>query len=367
VAIRGAADECVGRIGLLRRGNPNAENKLPAENNPMSRMFEALARLHVAPEPVVYSDDVVEEVRNQLLQLDGVLVWVDPITPAGDRSKLDALLRDVSSNGVWVSAHPDVILKMGTKEVIFRTRELSWGTDTYLYDTVEEFRAQFPLHLASAGPRVLKQNRGNGGIGVWKIELTARESARLETARADAVVRVLHAQRDSVEEEMELSDFMHRCEAYFARSGRMVDQAFQARLPEGMIRCYLAQDKVVGFGQQLIRALMPPLPEGASPDAAQPGPRVMHGASAPAFQSLRMKMESEWIPAMRKLLHVDRNSLPVIWDADFLYGPKTPSGEDTYVLCEINVSAVFPFPDEAVQEVAQAAVSCMLAARTPRV
>jgi len=32
--------------------------------------------------------------------------------------------------------------------------------------------------------------------------------------------------------------------------------------------------------------------------------------------------------------------LPIIWDADFLYGPKTPSGDDSYVLCEINVSAV---------------------------
>jgi hypothetical protein len=28
-------------------------------------------------------------------------------------------------------------------------------------------------------------------------------------------------------------------------------------------------------------------------------------------------------------------------------GPKTPLGHDTYVLCEINVSSVFPIPDEA--------------------
>jgi hypothetical protein len=29
--------------------------------------------------------------------------------------------------GVWVSAHPDVILKMGVKEVLHRTRHLGWG------------------------------------------------------------------------------------------------------------------------------------------------------------------------------------------------------------------------------------------------
>ena len=46
---------------------------------------------------------------------------------------------------------------------------------------------------------------------------------------------------------------------------------------------------------------------------------------------------------MMLLLEIDRASLPVIWDADFLYGPKIESGVDSYVLCEINVSAVFPF------------------------
>ena len=40
-------------------------------------------------------------------------------------------------------------------------------------------------------------------------------------------------------------------------------------------------------------------------------------------------------------------ALPIIWDADFLYGPRTAAGEDTYVLGEINVSSVMPIPDQA--------------------
>jgi len=58
---------------------------------------------------------------------------------------------------------------MGTKEVLYRTRELGWGSDTHMYSTVEEFRAQFPATLVSNRIRVLKQNRGNGGVGVWKV------------------------------------------------------------------------------------------------------------------------------------------------------------------------------------------------------
>jgi hypothetical protein len=81
----------------------------------------------------------------------------------------------------------------------------------------------------------------------------------------------------------------------------------------------------------------------------------MHPASAPEFQALRTIMESDWTPQMMKLQDVDIGSLPIIWDADFLYGPRDTSGEDTYVLCEINVSSVFPFPQQAPPEIARLA------------
>ena len=64
-------------------------------------------------------------------------------------------------------------------------------------------------------------------------------------------------------------------------------------------------------------------------------------------------MESEWTPQMMQLLDIAAESLPIIWDADFLHGPRLPSGEDSYVLCEINVSSVFPFPEQAPAEIAR--------------
>ena len=77
-------------------------------------------------------------------------------------------------------------------------------------------------------------------------------------------------------------------------------------------------------------------------------------------------METEWTPQMMQVLGVDAQSLPIIWDADFLYGPRTASGEDTYVLCEINVSSVFPFPEEALSEIARLALARLLTSRTVR-
>jgi hypothetical protein len=347
------------RIGILARGDPRADTRVTTEGKRVAAVFAALDSLGAVTVPIVYADDAVEEVRAELLGLDGVLVWVDPITNGEDRSQLDPMLRDVAARGVWVSTRPDVIIKMGTKEVLYRTRALGWGTDIELYSDGAEFRARFPAKLAAAGPRVLKQNRGNGGNGVWRVEVA-------NAATPQTQVRVLHAFRGSVEEELPLGDFMARCEAYFAGGGRIIDQPFQARLAEGMIRCYLVEDVVVGFGQQLIRALMPTPPGVAAADLPLPGPRIMYGAAASAFQALREKMEHEWVPAMMRLLGIDKASLPALWDADFLYGPKDESGADTFVLCEINVSCVSPFPDEAVAPLARTALSHALAAHALR-
>jgi hypothetical protein len=326
------------RVALVWRGDQDSRAKASAAKGRLEPIFEALALEGVAAEPAVYCEEAAADVRQQLLGMDGVLVWVDPISDARDRSQLDPLLRDVAAKGVWVSSHPDVILKMGVKEVLYRTRDLGWGTDTDLYATPEDFRARFPARL-TGGPRVLKQNRGNGGQGVWKVEL-ATGAAPAE----DAPVEVLHARRGSEIEHMPLAALMDRCDGYFTGDGRLLDQPFQARLPEGMIRCYQVQDRVVGFGRQLIKALMPP-------GAGEPGPRIMSGADYPPLQALRARMEDEWIPAMMRRLAIDPADLPVIWDADFLYGPRTASGDDTYVLCEINISAVLPIPDEAPAEI----------------
>jgi hypothetical protein len=349
----------VARLALLWRGDSKARSEATPRNNRLNRVFEALAALGICAEPAVYADDTADEVREQLLKLDGVLVWVDPISNDQNRVTLDVMLRDVASGGVWVSAHPDVILKMGVKEVLYRTKHLGWGTDTHLYRSAEALRNEFPRRLPSAGPRVLKQNRSNGGQGVWKVELVSA------CAHDDAVVRVLHARRGSVPEDMPFRDFMRRCEAYFASGGCIVDQPFQPRLPDGMIRCYMGADKVIGFGHQLIKALIPPPPEGPDSQAAQPGPRIMHPSSAPPFQALRTKMESEWLPQMMRLLDIDAESLPIIWDADFLYGPRDHSGKDTYVLCEINVSSIFPFPEQAPEEIARLVMARLLSSKKP--
>ena len=89
----------------------------------------------------------------------------------------------------------------------------------------------------------------------------------------------------------------------------------------------------------------------------------MHGADATPFQALRAKMETEWTPQMMEVLGIDVAALPIIWDADFLYGPQTLSGGDSYVLCEINVSSCFAIPHQAPAAIARLVSKRLLNAR----
>lgn len=315
------------RVAVVWRGDAQARATADPATVRLAPIFRALADAGLSAEPCVYDESFSDEVRRQLLACDAALVWVNPLAGGARRGALDALLEEVEAAGVLVSARPSVIAAMGVKSVLYRTRVLGWGSDVRLYETAEAFAAGFPASLAEAGPRVLKQDRGNDGQGVWKVE------------RVGDLVEVREAHADSPPRRLPLADFLAERMADLA-SGPLVDQAYQPRLPEGMIRAYMAGDRVAGFGHHLVRALAPP-------DAGPGGPRVYSGPDDPRFQRLRHLMETEWTPGLLRILGLAPDDLPAVWDADFLLGPKDAAGQDSCVLCEINVSSVFPMPEEA--------------------
>src|SRR6266436_437521 len=110
------------RVAILSHRDREAGENAPPEKGRFGKVFQALAELGMRAEPAIYHDEVRDEIRRQLIRMDGVLVWVNPVEGERDRSVLDATLREVAASGVFVSAHPDIILKLGTKEVLYRTQ-----------------------------------------------------------------------------------------------------------------------------------------------------------------------------------------------------------------------------------------------------
>jgi hypothetical protein len=319
------------RVALLYPGDREARDRADPAASRFAALFEALRTAGIAAEPAVWNDDFADDVADQLRRVRAVLVWCNPIEAGRRRDRLDAVLREAAAGGTFVSAHPDAVLRLGTKDVLFDTRDLPFGSDVHRVDRLAQLEAELPQRLQS-GPRVLKQHRGHSGIGVWRVEAVA--AGRL---------RVQHAQRGSAAQAMDLPGLLQTLAPYFEAQagGHMIDQAWQPRVAEGMVRAYLVGDRVAGFGHQAINAL--------HPDEPQPGPRLYHGPDLPPFQVLRRRLESGWVAMLCERVGLAAERLPLLWDCDFMLGgePGAP-GPERHVLCEINVSSVSPFPPSCI-------------------
>jgi len=64
---------------------------------------------------------------------------------------------------------------------------------------------------------------------------------------------------------------------------------------------------------------------------------------------LRRMLESQWTELLCQRVGVPRQCLPLLWDCDFILGERAAGESERYVLCEINVSSVSPFPPSAIK------------------
>lgn len=287
---------------------------------------------------VLYHDVDAGRLSSDLLAYDAVLVWVNPIEQGNDRSALDSLLRTIAEKGCFVSTHPDTIAKIGTKDVLFTTKGMEWGGDTARYETQEEFRSRFLPTLQRSGIRVVKQHRGNGGNGVFKVIL----------GPAEGVVTVIHAGNDQEIRTYAIPDFFAAMRPFFERNGSLIDQEWNPNFANGMVRCYLSGAAVAGFGYQEINALYPETDDRYS-RSLPTSKRFYMSEHCGLFSDLKEVMEHSWVPQLMELHSLSREHLPVIWDADFFINSfHDANAPGKYTLCEINVSCVSPFPPSAI-------------------
>ena len=324
-------------VALLYPGDRAARDCADPGEGRFAMLFQAFHEAGIPAEPAVYHDDFADEVAAQLRGVRCVLAWCNPIEDGRRRDRLDAMLCEVAEAGTVVSAHPDAILRLGTKDVLVDVRDLPFGSDAVRVGSLDQLAAELPGRLEH-GARVLKQYRGHSGIGVWRVEAVGGVSN----------LRVRHAQRGSDEEVLDLKGLLQRMAPYFEPSngGHMIDQAWQPRLVDGMVRAYLVGDRVGGFGRQAINALFPAIDGQPAPAA---GPRLYYPSDLPRFQHLRHLLETQWIELLRERVGLDRERLPLLWDCDFMFGESAPGEAERYVLGEINVSSVSPFPPSAIE------------------
>lgn len=320
-------------IAFLVYGGMNSDRNALTEEKYKDLASAFLSEgLHV--QSVLYNDESGENLFHDLLHFGAILVWVNPIEQGNDRRKLDALLVRLSNEGCFVSTHPEVILKIGTKDVLYKTSNIGWGSETKVYVSYEDFIARFPESLQQSGIKVLKQYRGNGGNGVYKI---------IKGSAGNEVI-VIHAKNSLEAKVFSWNDFFTELKPYFFNSGLLIEQEWNAHLTNGIVRCYLSGNKVAGFGYQEINALYE-----LNNKYFPPSKRYYFTENCGLFSDLKQIMEKRWVPQLQKEQSISDEMMPVVWDADFFINQvNSNTAVGKYSLCEINVSSVSPFPPSAI-------------------
>jgi hypothetical protein len=287
----------------------------------------------------------------------GVIVRNNPGTlcPAA-QAKLDTLLTELSEAGVLVLSTPELIRAMGAKDALVKIKHLQVGIqDTSVYTTPEQLWEGFRMSIAFQ-PRVIKQNRGSQGEGIWICKLQD-ESQYCENygdviADLDTPLVLMEAFDNHVEIHT-VAEFIEFCvngrtdlsgewsstgvgrylEGGIESGAMLVDQRFLPRIVEGEVRCTMVGSELIGLVHKKPQ-------EGGLSCTLQSGAiYTNYSSDAPEFSSLVNKFRTD-IPHILECFGMTDQPLPLLWTADFIYGNPDENGNDTFFVGEFNCSCV---------------------------
>ena len=253
--------------------------------------------------------------------------------PGGEKGYFD-LLTKLSDAGLVGMSTPYEMMAYGAKDALVKLNDTDLvPADTAAYYDVESFHKTFPASL-SYGERVLKQNRGSTGSGIWRVRLADEKLAEsVEPGTAlplDTKITCTEAV-DNHTEERELGEFMDFCDQYIVGdNGMLVDMRFMPRIVEGEIRILLV-------GPDPVFVVHKKPAEGGDAFSATLFSGAKYTYQKPEEWQELVDMFAEVRPVIAEKLGGD--NIPLIWTADFMLADGE-NGEDTYVLGEINCSCV---------------------------
>eukprot|EP00746_Dinoflagellata_sp_MGD_P018148 gnl/MRDRNA2_/MRDRNA2_142083_c0_seq1.p1 gnl/MRDRNA2_/MRDRNA2_142083_c0~~gnl/MRDRNA2_/MRDRNA2_142083_c0_seq1.p1 ORF type:complete len:487 (-),score=113.87 gnl/MRDRNA2_/MRDRNA2_142083_c0_seq1:10-1470(-) len=300
------------------------------------------------------------EFREQVKDYDAFIVRVNPgqidNAQRGAQLMFDNLMNDLARSGKPVWSSPDVQSSMGAKDALVKIKDLSCGlVDTQAYYTAEELEVGFKKTCAFQ-PRVIKQNRGSAGEGIWLCWLQGKPYCKKygEAMLSDDDQLKLMEMNDNHVEYHTVKEFLEFCVhgpstfsgtwdsvfpgQYLAggkdAGGQLVDQRLLPRIVEGEVRMLMVKDTLF--------MIVHKIPDGGMSAVGGIAKYKFYEPGAPEFADLENKFLKEDMGKLKKALGIEEQPLPLLWTADFI--PKdaedgTP-GKTEYVVGEFNCSCV---------------------------
>jgi len=284
-----------------------------------------------------------------LEQFDAVVVRCNPgqINAAGgDQNKFDVSMSELAKKvPVWPT--PDVMTKMGAKDALCKIKDEDFGLpDTLGYYSPEDIKTGFPKSIAFQ-PRVVKQNRGSAGEGIWIIKLKSGNYCKEYGERScaeDEVLSLVEA-NDNHKEEHTVAEFVEFCtngrteksgewtskgvgkyfEGGMEAGGQMVDQRFLSGIDEGEARFFMVGKELYNIEHYVYVG-------GVGGETKT----TVHPPDAEQYKETRAKLEGEVQTILTKL-GLSMDSLPLLWATDFI---PVKDHKSPYVVGEFNCSCL---------------------------
>jgi len=271
-------------------------------------------------------------------QFDAIVMRINPgqITAnGGDQQKFDKAMTEVAKQiPVWPT--PANMELMGAKDALTMVKDMDFGLkDTLGYYSPEELKEGFPKTVAFE-KRVVKQNRGSAGEGIWIIELKDKKPCAKfgdRVAEMDEVLICKEANDNHVEEHT-VGEWIEWCQngrtdksgtwtskgagKYFEggkeAGGQMVDQRFLPRIDEGEARFVMIGKKLFrvehyvyigGVGGETTTTIYPAAADDFPDSEALP------------LGTIQKKLEAELFDYL-KALGLGESDIPLLWAADFI-------------------------------------------------
>ena len=303
-----------------------------------------------------------ERMARELAQYDGYIVRINPGqlsrpgVPQGAQRVFDELMDSFVHAGKPVWSSPQVQKSMGAKDALVRINRMACGlSDTLAYYTPEEFKANF-VKTAAFQPRVIKQNRGSAGEGIWLCWLVDKPYCKKfgdsELDMSDKLK--LMEMNDEHVEYHTVGEFMEFCVngpenkelagewrsvfpgKYLTGQGsHLVDQRLMPRIAEGEVRMLMVRDQLF----QIIHKK--PKADGGMSAVGGNNVPTFYRPDAPEFAGLREKFIKEDVPHLLEVMDLQDQPLPLLWTADFIpMDSDDVPGETVYKVGEFNCSCV---------------------------
>merc|ERR1719453_1410860 len=127
-------------------------------------------------QPIHYKHEEHDKFFEACAKFDALIIRCNPgqiADDGGDQKKFDDAVRELQKKGIQAWPSPDVMEFMGAKDALTKIADLNIGLeDTLTYYDEAAFIEGFKKTMKFQ-PRVVKQNRGSAGEGIWIIKLKA--------------------------------------------------------------------------------------------------------------------------------------------------------------------------------------------------